>query len=667
MDKSEGPDPLLADVDAHTRLVVFLVDRSRRIRKLNIGKNHVPATGLEEIIGRLPGELLACRNALDSPEGCGRTKACPQCGLNRIITETLETKTAFHRCAVRLARKNRDKPDVAELRVSALPMDDDDGQALVCVEDITPLEHALGEIRHRKAQMNSLFHASPIGLGFLETKIENGRVIDRIIRDVNERLCMMTGYSRDELVGKSSRILYPDQGEYDYVARKKYEQMKHESVGTAETRWKTKDGRIRQILLSSASVDPDDWTSGISFTATDITEQKKNREDREKLENRLRHTQKMEAVGKLSGGIAHEFNNLLQIINGYADLMADELEKNHPARSALNEIISAGNRAADLVRHLIAFSRRQSMQMRDIRVNDLISKTVSMLNGLIGEHIELDFIPGHYIGRVHADPAQLEQVLVNLILNARDAMPGGGTVTIETENVLINGQYCKTHDWAEPGRFVLVSVTDTGCGMDPQTASRVFEPFFTTKSEEKKNGLGLATAYGIIRQHEGMINVYSEPGKGTMFKIYLPVAERRATDVGVNLQGQVLGGSETILIAEDDEMVCDLMQTVLTRAGYRTMCARDGERAVEMFTAYQDDIDLAIIDVVMPLKNGREVHDAIKALRPDVKVVFCSGYSSNAIHTNFVLHDGLELLQKPFAADELLRKVRDLLDPGGRD
>ena len=384
--------------------------------------------------------------------------------------------------------------------------------------------------------------------------------------------------------------------------------------------------------------------------------------ERKKLEERLRHSQKLEAVGKLSGGIAHEFNNLLQIINGYADLMADELEQHHPSRAYLNEISAAGSRAADMVRHLLAFSRKQIMQMKEVEINGLIEKTVSMLRGLIGEKINIDYIPGRHVGRAHLDAAHIQQVLLNLCLNAKEAMPEGGTVTIETENVLINGQYCRTHEWAEPGRFALISVTDAGCGMDSQTAARIFEPFFTTKPREKNNGLGLSAAYGIICQHQGMINVYSEPGLGTMFKIYLPVTQRRATDVEVNLQGRVKGGTETLLVAEDDEMVCDLMQTVLSRAGYKVFCARDGETAIELFAQNRDKIDLAVLDVVMPIKDGRQVHDAIKEFSPDFRVLFSSGYNGNAIHTNFVLHKGMQLLQKPFTTDELLRKVRALLD-----
>ncbi|MFP4453982.1 MAG: response regulator [Desulfobacterales bacterium] len=649
-------------IEDHINISILLVDNSRRVQKLDTADPEKLPRPPQELIGMLPGEALGCKNAMDFPGRCGRTEACRSCAINKTIKSALENGDSPLRRKARFTRLCGNNLEEAKIYLSATPIDNNEKTALLCIEDLTGLEKTLYDIRQRKDRLRSLLMASPIGMGFLELKIENNKITDRIIRDVNERLCLMTGYSRGELIDKSIRMLYAEEGDYDYVTRKNYPQLHGNSMGTVETRWKTKDGQIRSISLTTAPLDPDDWSFGISFTATDITEKKKAREERQQLEQRLRHTQKMEAVGELSGGIAHEFNNLLQIINGYADLMTDDIDKTHPARASLDEIIAAGNRAAKLVRNLLAFSSRQVMQMMDIRINDLISKTINMLRGLLGENIEIDFIPGHNLGLVHTDPSQFEQVLVNLCVNARDAMPEGGTITIETENILINGQYCRTHDWAQPGRFVLISVSDTGAGMDAYTAARAFEPFFTTKPPEKSHGLGLATAYGIIRQHDGMLNVYSEPGQGSLFKIYLPVVERRASEVEVNLKGKILGGSETILIAEDDEMVCDLMQTVLNRAGYRTICTRDGQKAIDMFESSMEDIDLAVLDVVMPNKNGREVSDAIEKLKPETKVLFCSGYSTNAIHSNFVLHENTELLQKPFTADELLRKVRDLLD-----
>lgn len=666
MNSLSHPDQSVTQLSTEKHITVFIlvVDSSRRVRKIEGADPEKLPRPSRELIGLPPGDALGCKNASNYPGKCGRTPACRGCCINMAIRESLQNGNFMHRQKTRFTRKVGNSLENASFCISSTTLNDHEKSALLVIEDLTELESSLSEINQRKELLNSLLMASPIGLGFLEPEYENGRITDRIIRDVNDKLCKMTGYRREELLGRSMGMLYAE-GDHDYVTHKKHFRAQGESpesLGTVETRWKTKDGQIRLVSLTAAALNAGDPTSGICFTAADITEQKNARKENEKLEYRLRHTQKMEAVGELSGGIAHEFNNLLQIINGYADLMTDDIDNTHPARPALNEIISAGNRAANLVRNLLTFSSRQVMQMMDIRINDLIPKTIQMLKGLLGENIELDFIPGHNLGLVTADPSMIEQVLVNLCINARDSMPEGGTITIETENILINGQYCRTHDWAQPGRFVLISVSDTGTGMDAYTASRAFEPFFTTKPAETSHGLGLATAYGIIRQHEGMINVYSEPGQGALFKIYLPEVERRATEVGVNLKGQILGGSETILIAEDDEMVCDLMQTVLNRAGYRTICTRDGEKAIKTFESNIENIDLTVLDVVMPGKNGKEVHDAIKALKPEARILFCSGYTSNAIHSNFVLHEDMELLQKPFSADELLRKVRDILD-----
>lgn len=666
MKLNRDPKPPLPDISENTNLLVLLIDSQRRVQNLIMPENPDSREPLDDMAGKPPGEVLCCCNAEDYPEGCGNTPACGQCEINRAIREAMERCAACYRRKARLNKPSGETRFSCTVFISTMCIDNGENQAdpriLMCVEETHQLKQTMTEIAEQKAQLNSLFHTSPIALGFVEPLMENEVVRDRIIRDVNERLCEMTGYRRDQLVGKSARILYLTKDDYDRVALEIQEQIAQKGLGTMETRWQTKNGQSMEISLRSAPIDPQNLSLGLSFTGMDITDQKQAAKERKKLEERLRHSQKLEAVGKLSGGIAHEFNNLLQIINGYADLMADELEQHHPSRAYLNEISAAGSRAADMVRHLLAFSRKQIMQMKEVEINGLIEKTVSMLRGLIGEKIEIDYIPGRHVGRAHLDAAHIQQVLLNLCLNAKDAMPEGGTMTIETENVLINGQYCRTHEWAEPGRFALISVTDAGCGMDSQTAARIFEPFFTTKPREKNNGMGLSTAYGIICQHQGMINVYSEPGRGTMFKIYLPVTQRQATDVEVNLQGRVKGGTETLLVAEDDEMVCDLMQTVLSRAGYNVFCARDGETAIELFAQNRDKIDLAVLDVVMPVKDGRQVHDAIKEFSPDFRVLFSSGYNGNAIHTNFVLHEGMQLLQKPFTTDELLRKVRSVLD-----
>jgi PAS domain S-box-containing protein len=381
------------------------------------------------------------------------------------------------------------------------------------------------------------------------------------------------------------------------------------------------------------------------------------------LEQQFRQAQKMEAIGQLTGGVAHDFNNLLQIINGGTDLALEDTETGHPARESMAEVAAAGQRAARLVSQLLLFSRRQIMRPADLELNAVVSDLLKMLGRVIGEHIRIHWIPGSAPGAIHADRGMIEQVLMNLCVNARDAMPDGGVLTIETRIADIDADYCAHHVWAVPGRYALLLVTDTGCGMDRETLDRVFEPFFTTKGAGKGTGLGLATVYGIVKQHGGMISGYSEPGVGTTFKVYLPSREAEAEPAGAeNGRPGADGGTETLLLAEDDEMVRKMARTILERKGYRVWTAASGVEALERFQARPEAVDLAILDVMMPRMGGREAYERMREIRPAVKVVFASGYSENAIHTNYVLHDGPRLLQKPFAPAELLRAVRQTLD-----
>ena len=398
------------------------------------------------------------------------------------------------------------------------------------------------------------------------------------------------------------------------------------------------------------------------IVACDITDQRRAEEDREKLEAQLRQAQKMEAVGQLAGGVAHDFNNLLQAILGYSDLALDEAGADSPARASIEEMRDAGHRAKTLVSQLLAFSRRQVLEMQDVNMNDVCVDLMKMLRRVIGEHITLDMYAGHDLGIVRVDRGQIEQILMNLCVNARDAMPDGGTITIETENVRFDETYCKTHAWAKVGRYVLLSVTDTGCGMDGETLGKAFEPFFTTKGVGEGTGLGLSTVYGLVRQHQGMIHAYSEIGEGTTFKIYLPLVERSVTAVGDKIEGSVPGGTETILLAEDEEMVRNLTKAILERAGYTLLTACDGEEALRVFEEKVDKIDLALLDVMMPNLGGRAVFERIRETTQEVRVLFTSGYSMNAVHTNFVLDQDVALIQKPYLRDALLRKVRDVLD-----
>ncbi len=380
------------------------------------------------------------------------------------------------------------------------------------------------------------------------------------------------------------------------------------------------------------------------------------------IEKQLVQAQKMEAIGQLTGGIAHDFNNILQAINGYAQLAEQDTHEQHPARESLTEIRKAAERAANVVNQLLAFSRRQLLEPCCLNINDTIGSLVTMLKHVIGEHIDLDFIPGHQLASIMADQTLLEQVLLNLCVNSRDAMPQGGHLTIESENVFFDQNYCNQNLWARPGRYVLISVTDTGCGIPPEMVGHIFEPFFTTKSEGVGTGLGLATVYGAVRQHDGMVRVYSEPDKGTTFKIYLPAVERPADTVGTKIEGEPPRGTETILVAEDDDSLRNLAQRMLERAGYTIITAADGEAALQAYMAQADKVDMLLLDVVMPKMGGREVLDRIREANHDVAVLFASGYSQNAIHTDFVLQTGMKLIRKPYGAHELLHRVRTVLD-----
>ena len=402
----------------------------------------------------------------------------------------------------------------------------------------------------------------------------------------------------------------------------------------------------------------------IAFALSSIADRearKRAEEEKEEIERQLMQSQKMEAVGRLAGGVAHDFNNMLQVILGHSQMLLESGSLYPEAMQSLMEINDGAQRAAKLTRQLLLFSRRQVMELKPVDFNSLVARTLNMLRRLIGEDIRLEWLPGNSIGSVCADSGMIEQVLMNLCVNARDAMPRGGVLTIETMNVVTDSEYCANHAWARPGRFVLLTVTDTGHGMDKDVMDHIFEPFFTTKPEGRGTGIGLATVYGIVRQHDGMITVYSEPGKGSMFKVYFPMSEQKAAAVGARIEGNTEGGSETILLAEDDEMVRQLAVMMLERAGYTVLTASDGEEAVEVFRS-NPSVDLLLLDVIMPKMGGNEVLKEIRSMYPDVRAVFTSGYTQNSIHTNFILHKGLLLLQKPYTSDRLLRVVRQALD-----
>jgi signal transduction histidine kinase/ActR/RegA family two-component response regulator len=383
---------------------------------------------------------------------------------------------------------------------------------------------------------------------------------------------------------------------------------------------------------------------------------------RASLEEQLRQSQKLEAIGRLAGGIAHDFNNILTAIMGYSALLQAGMEKRDPLRQEVEEIKKAVRRASSLIQQLLAFSRRQVLQLKVLDLNAVILNIQQLLQRLIGEDIELVIVPAPVLRHVKADPGQIEQVLMNLALNARDAMPKGGKLTIETANVTVDDAFARRH-LISPGPYAMLSVTDTGLGMDADIQAHIFEPFFTTKEPGKGTGLGLATVYGIVKQSGGNVFVYSEPGKGATCKIYLPLVDEPLTPLeGAKPIIEPVSGTETILLVEDEESVRELVSKVLQRNGYTILEARHGQEAVELCQKYPRDIHLLVTDVVMPRMSGREVAEKLQPTRPTMKVLYLSGYTDDEVVRHGVLESMTAFLQKPFTPDALARKVRDVLD-----
>jgi PAS domain S-box-containing protein len=510
------------------------------------------------------------------------------------------------------------------------------------------LRAAQENLRLSEANFRSLVTNAPYGICSCDA---NGKILD-----ANPAFLELLGLtSTSDVIGQHIYSLYADNEQWFDLADHLRSSAPFKGL-TAE--WKRKTGTT-VVRVSGRSVSNGRKEAVVfEIFAEDVTE-------RRALEQQLRQSQKMEAVGRLAGGIAHDFNNLLMVISGYSEFLLERLGGEPHLRGPAQEIASASERASSLTRQLLAFSRKQMLAPRIVNLNDIATENLKMLTRMIGEDIDLVMTPGENLWSVRADAGQIEQVIMNLAVNARDAMPSGGKLTIETSNVTFDEEYARMHAPSLPGDYVMVSISDTGAGMDPDTQQHIFEPFFTTKGP-KGTGLGLSTVYGIVKQSGGYIWVFSEVGRGTTFKIYLPrvasTGETAALVVTKTELQKVEPGTETILLVEDEANLRYLARQYLEKQGYRVIEAADGAVAMQIAVAHEGVIHLLLTDVIMPGMNGRELSQRISEIRPNVKVLYMSGYTENVIGQDGMLDAGVRLLQKPFNLRDLKSKVREVLD-----
>ncbi len=532
----------------------------------------------------------------------------------------------------------------------------DDGRIVVILSDITERKRAEGALKESEEKYRTIL--GNIEDGYFEVDIAGNFTF------FNDPLCRMLGYSKDEMMGMNNRK-YTDQEN----AKKLYQAF-NKVYRTGEPikgfGWEVvaKDGtKLFGEVSVSLIRDSKGQPTGFRGMARDITERKRAEEEKATLQEQLRQSQKMEAIGGLAGGIAHDFNNLLTVISGNCQLSLLELKEGDSLKGNVEEIKAAADRAASLTRQLLAFSRRQVLDMKILNLNTIIRDLEKMLRRVIGEDIELVTSLADDLGTVKTDPGWIEQVIMNLAVNARDAMPSGGELIIATSNAELDELYARGHVAIKPGRYVKFSVNDTGMGMTPEVRGHLFEPFFTTKKKGKGTGLGLSTVYGIVRQSGGDISVYSEPGLGTAFNTYLPRMDESLEDVSMSVAREELqGGGETILIVEDEDDVRRLAVRILERQGYRVLEASCGNDALVVSKERKEPIDMVLTDVVMPGMSGRQLADQLIRLRPKIKVLYMSGYTDNAVFHHGVLEEGVNYIQKPFTIGGLMKKMREVLD-----
>jgi len=508
-------------------------------------------------------------------------------------------------------------------------------------EQIWERERAEQDLKKSEEKWHSLYENLPGGCFTVNDQY--------VIEDVNDVLCAVTGYAREDLIGQLCGIICP-KGPHKCPIF----DLGKERIENDETAVKARDGNLVPIIKSARRI-PVGTRDVIVENFQDIT-------DRKLLEEQLQHARKMEAVGQLAGGVAHDFNNILTAIIGYGTLLQMKIAEEDPLRGKVDQILGAAERAADLTRSLLTLSRRRVVELLPVVLSDCVTDLEGLLSRLIRE--DIDFRTEIVVGplTVMGDKSQLEQILINLVTNARDSMPDGGSLLLRLDRREMDESFVHHHGFGEPGKYAVLEVSDSGMGMDRQTRERIFEPFFTTKRIGKGTGLGLAIVYGIVQQHNGFIEVTSEEGIGSTFHVYLPEIESKSPCDSLPGEAEPAGGTETILLAEDEQTVRALVRSVLEKYGYTVLVADNGADAVERFREHRDGIDLLILDVIMPKMNGKDVFNLIRSEAPQMKALFMSGYTGDILSNKGILEEGLSFISKPVPPKSLLRKVRLVLE-----
>ena len=526
---------------------------------------------------------------------------------------------------------------------------------LVVSRDITERKQAEERLKELEERFRLTFYTIPDSV--------NINKMDGTYVDINDGYTQLTGYTKKDVIGKTAADINIWEKQEDRERLLKGLQ-KDGYVRNLESRFILKDGSYKTALMSAAIIKLKGEPHILSITR-DITDFRKAEHDKLILEKQLQQAQKMESVGRLAGGVAHDFNNMLGVILGHAELAMEQLDRDQPIFNNLQQILQAANRSTDITKQLLAFARKQIISPKVIDLNETVTGMLNMLLRLIEEDIDLAWIPGKLLWPIKIDPSQIDQILVNLCVNARDAIADVGKITVETENCSLDEEYCSAHAGFVCGEYVKIVVSDNGSGMDKETASNIFEPFFTTKGVNEGTGLGLATVYGIVKQNNGFVYVYSEQGQGTTFSIYFPryIGKNDTEESDITAE-PAIRGSETILLVEDEPTILNMTTTILQRLGYTVLAVGTPSEAIRLAGEHSGEIDLVLTDVIMPEMNGRMLTENLMVNRPGLKCLFMSGYTANVISHHGVLDDGVNFMQKPFSKSELAAKIWSALGNG---